>query len=81
MAYKKGESDPLLVEKKTYYEKDTSYGSSEKEKNVSFSSSGTPWHAKFSCLHWLYEHREKVPGYGLYKLLRKVCSKNQCISL
>ena len=32
----------------------------------------TPWHAKYPYFYWLYEHRERIPGYGIWNLFREV---------
>ena len=44
-------------------------GSGRKASSV---NDATPWYSKYPCFYWLYEHRERIPGYGIWKLLRQV---------
>ena len=35
------------------------------------SSSKSRWFSKNKCLQWLYDHRKKIPGYGMYQLWKQ----------
>lgn len=64
------EKDPLLSTE----EESPEYSEIQSQETKKAETSGPPgWYeGSPGCLKWLYDHRERIPGYGVYKLLRKV---------
>ena len=64
------EKEPLLSTE----EDPPEYSEIQSKESKKEESSGPPgWYeGSPGCFKWLYDHKERIPGYGVYTLLRKV---------